>query len=176
MARELIGCVLTTSVAGNVTGGRIVETEAYLGPDDPACHTAGGLRSQRNSSMYLSAGSVYVYFIYGMHWCFNVVTGPEDFGAAVLIRGLEPLVGIETMVDRRKQTRRELLCSGPARLCQALAIDGSHDGTVLGDGEIALTRIGHSPASIDVGPRIGISKAIDWPLRFTESGSRWLSK
>lgn len=175
MARDLVGCVLSTTFDGHVTQGRIVETEAYTGPEDPASHSYGGRRTDRNASMFLAHGTIYVYFIYGMHWCFNVVTGAEDYGAAVLVRALEPTRGWDTMRQRRKQTKLESLCAGPARLCQALGINGSHDGLKLSSAGISIVG-GSPPSGTDVGSRIGISKAKDMPLRFTESGSKWLSK
>jgi DNA-3-methyladenine glycosylase len=147
-----------------------------MGPDDPASHSREGKRTARNSSMYLPYGAIYVYFVYGMHWCFNLVTGARDHGAAVLIRALEPTFGLETMEVRRNHTKPEMLCSGPARLCQAMGIDGKHNGGRLNSAGIVLLESEKSPVGIDIGPRIGISQAQDWPLRFTESGSTWLSK
>lgn len=176
VARDLIGCVLSTKFDGRITQGRIVETEAYTGPDDPASHSYGGRRTDRNSSMFLVYGTVYVYFIYGMHWCFNLVTGAEGYGAAVLVRALEPTRGSDTMRGRRKQTKVEVLCAGPGRLCQALGINGLHNGLKLNSAGISIIGVKSRPHGTDVGPRIGISRGKDMPLRFAESGSKWLSK
>ena len=176
VAKELLGCHLATVIGGRLTQGRIVETEAYMGPDDPASHSHGGRRTNRNSAMYLRYGTIYVYFIYGVHWCFNVVTGAKDHGAAVLVRAIEPTHGLDTMRSRRNQTSVEMLCAGPARLCQAMGIDGSHNGRRLDLAGISVLEADSPSASIDVSPRVGISRAKDWPLRFTESGSKWLSR
>ena len=123
VARALLGCYLRSDVGKEVTVGRIVEVEAYVGPHDPAAHGYGNKRTRRNERLFGPPATSYVYFIYGMHWCFNAVTEKEEYPAAVLIRALEPIVGIETMCERRNARDRRLLCSGPARLCQALDID-----------------------------------------------------
>jgi DNA-3-methyladenine glycosylase len=178
VARALLGCVLETAKRGAVTAGRIVEVEAYIGPHDPADHGYDGRRTRRNNRLFGPPGTAYVYLIYGMHWCFNAVTVADDYPAAVLIRALEPLTGIATMRRRRGTRDDRLLCAGPGRLCQALGIAGELDGTSL-DGP--RVRIGPSlrklPASeIGAGPRIGISRARDWPLRFVEVRSPWTSR
>jgi DNA-3-methyladenine glycosylase len=177
VARALVGCVLETRVRGQVTSGRIVEVEAYVGPQDPAAHGYGNRRSERNAAMFGPAGTAYVYFIYGMHWCFNVVTEREGYPAAVLVRALEPLEGIAVMRRRRGVDRERLLCSGPARLCQALGITGAANGKPLDDPRLRILppvrRPGRAPA---VTPRIGIRAAADWPLRFVEAASPWTSR
>lgn len=140
LAQRLLGtCLLRRNRDGTPVGGRIVETEAYL-HDDPACHAFRGERP-RTAAMFLEAGHAYVYLIYGLHHCFNVVSGPAGIGEAVLVRALEPLWGIDTMV-RRRGTQRNL-CNGPARLCQALGIERDrYDGIDLRDeGDIAIRRI-----------------------------------
>jgi DNA-3-methyladenine glycosylase len=177
VARALLGCYLVSDVAGEVTVGRIVEVEAYVGPHDPAAHGYGNRRTKRNDRLFGPPATCYVYFIYGMHWCFNAVTEKEGYPAAVLIRALEPVAGIEAMCHRRHVSDRKQLCSGPARLCQALSIDGSMNGESLVNGpiRIAQTRTGRR-VPIQVGPRIGISKATSWPLRFVERGSPWISR
>ena len=124
VARDLLGCILESRVRGAKTSGRIVEVEAYLGAEDPAAHTYGGRRTERTEPMFGKPGTTYVYFTYGMHWCMNAVTGPVDHASAVLIRALEPIEGIETMARRRSTRTKRNLCSGPAKLCQALGLDG----------------------------------------------------
>lgn len=159
--------------------GRIVETEAYVGPDDPACHAWKWRRSPMVESLYGPPGIAYVYFTYGMHWCLNAVTRREGFPSAVLLRALEPLEGLETMRRRRGGSgvpdRR--LCAGPAMLCEALGVTGREDGASLARGKL---RILEDPArgrvSVSVGPRIGITRAVNWPLRFWVTGSRWTSR
>jgi len=176
VARALLGCTLETRRGRIVTAGRIVEVEAYVGPHDPAAHGYGNRRSRRNASMFGRPGTAYVYFIYGMHWCFNVVTEPEGVPAAVLVRALEPLVGLDVMCRRRRTDTVRLLCSGPGRLCQALGITGAMDGRPLDGPRLAL-RAAHRPAgSPVVTSRIGIRRASDWPLRFAERGSPWTSR
>ncbi len=144
--------------------GRIVEVEAYR-QDDPASHTFRG-RTPRNSVMFGPPGHLYVYFTYGMHHCANVVTGPEGDGAAVLIRALEPVAGLDLMCERRRGRRP--LADGPAKLCQALAIVLDHNGVDLcEDSPVGLFDDGVAPPSDPlVGPRVGISKAIEVPWRW----------
>ncbi len=177
VARDLLGCVLETTIDGHVTGGRIVEVEAYLGAEDPAAHSYGNRKTTRNASMFGPPGRAYVYRSYGIHWCVNVVTQPNGVPSAVLVRALEPVRGLEVMRQRRDVGRDRLLCSGPGRLCQALGITGEHDGTDLGRRPVRVLGQ-HQPGAIaiETSHRIGISKASDWPLRFTVEGSRWLSR
>lgn len=178
VARALLGCVLETRIRGRVTAGRIVEVEAYTGPDDPAAHGYRNRRSVRNAAMFGAPGHAYVYFIYGMHWCVNAVTEREGFPAAVLIRALEPLVGKRLMRRRRRVDDDRLLCSGPARLCQALGITGTMDGWRLDRPALRICRA-VGPAArrpVVVTPRIGVRTAADWPLRFLEAGSPWTSR
>ncbi len=168
VARDLLGGVLRLAGAAGAVSGRIIETEAYLGPDDPACHAVVG-RTRRTWHLFGPAGTAYVYFVYGMHWCVNAVTREAGHGAAVLIRSIAPLEGIEQMRLRRPRARTDAdLCNGPAKLCAALGIDRAMDGLML-TGESQLT-IHHGISVPDervlIGPRIGISKAVDWPLRF----------
>lgn len=174
MARELLGWRVVSRIQGVRTSGRIVETEAYIGAHDPACHGAAG-RTRRNRSMFGPPGLAYVYFIYGMHWCFNVVTGREGDPEAVLIRALEPLEGLDVMGHRRGRQRD--LTNGPARLCQALGIDGTLDGHPLDRAPLVLEPPDSppAPASVGVSGRIGIRKARDWPLRFFFTTSSHLS-
>ncbi len=144
--------------------GRIIEVEAYR-EDDPASHTFRG-RTERNAVMFGPAGHLYVYFTYGMHYCSNVVTGPEGTGAAVLLRAVEPVAGIELMRERR--SGRPQLADGPAKLCQAFAIGPEHDGVDVCSGSaVGLFDDGvPPPAAPIVGPRVGISKAVDTPWRW----------
>ena len=144
--------------------GRIVEVEAYQ-EDDPASHTFRG-RTKRNEVMFGPAGHLYVYFTYGMHYCANVVTGHVGSGAAVLLRAVEPVAGIELMSSRRNGRRQ--LADGPAKLCEAFGIVGDHNGVdLLDDSGIGLFDDGTAPPkSPRVGPRVGITKAVDVPWRW----------
>jgi DNA-3-methyladenine glycosylase len=162
---ELLGKVL---VAGE-RSGRIVETEAYLGDLDPAAHSYRR-RTPRNRTMFGPPGHLYVYFTYGMHWCLNPVCGEEDEPVAVLVRALVPLTGLAAMRAARPAARRDLdLCRGPARLCQALGIDGTHDGIDLVAAEAGVTIVDDGtppPADHVVTTRVGITRAVDEPWRF----------
>ncbi|WP_197526041.1 DNA-3-methyladenine glycosylase [Gemmatimonas aurantiaca] len=177
VARELLGAVLMHDDGAQVVSGRIIETEAYLGPHDPASHSAAG-RTARTWHMFGPPGTAYVYFIYGMHWCVNAVTGDEGYGSAVLIRALAPLAGLEVMRARRPKARTDAsLCDGPGKLCAALGITRAHDGLML-TGASPLTIYEGPPVPDDgvvIGPRIGISKAVDWPLRFCIAPQRQTS-
>ena len=177
VARRLLGHILVSDIGGRRTAGRIVETEAYVGPGDPACHGYGARRTRRNGSLFAAPGTAYVYFTYGMHWCLNAVTESEGFPAAVLIRALEPLAGLEVMRRRRGGVPDRELCSGPAKLCQALGVTGRQDGTSLVHGPVRIMRaaVRHRDAIIAT-PRIGISRAADWPLRFVIKDSPWVSR
>ncbi len=179
VARGLLGCVLETTRRGALTAGLIVEVEAYVGPHDPAAHGYGNRRSRRNAMLFGPPGTAYVYFIYGMHWCFNAVTERDGFPAAVLIRALEPLHGLPLMRRRRsvgvQDDRR--LCSGPARLCDALGITGALNGSSLLGPRVRIRREQRARGvRVVTGTRIGISRAADWPLRFVLAGSTWASR
>jgi DNA-3-methyladenine glycosylase len=177
VARAVLGCVLETRVDGERTAGRIVEVEAYVGPHDPADHGYRNRRTRRNAALFGPPGTAYVFRSYGVHWCFNAVTEREGFPAAVLVRALEPTVGLATMARRRGTEQPRLLCAGPGRLCQAMGITGEHDGGSLATGAVLLLRSSDAaPVAVAAGPRIGISRATDWPLRFVERGSPWLSR
>lgn len=177
VARSLIGTLVVSDVGGERTWGRIVETEAYTGPEDPASHAADRIgRTARNSTMFGPPGTAYVYLSYGIHWCLNAVTDREGHPGAVLIRALEPLGNLAPMRLRRGTPDRDL-ARGPGRLCQALAVTGELDGHPLDQPPLTfLGGVDVPPDSIDAGPRIGISRAADWPLRFTLRGSRYLSR
>jgi DNA-3-methyladenine glycosylase len=171
--------LLGWEIAGIGARGRIVEVEAYE-PDDPASHAHRG-QTQRNAAMFGRAGLLYVYRIYGMHWCANVVVGPPDRGSAVLIRAIEPISGEDQMSRRRGVRAPTALGSGPGKLCQALGITGDHDGTDLLEPTSPIRL--HAPVdatvdrrSIVTGPRIGISKATDRPWRFGFVDSTCLSR
>jgi DNA-3-methyladenine glycosylase len=176
VARDLLGAVLEhRSVEGTVLG-RIVETEAYLGPHDPACHAAAGL-TPRTRTLHGPPGRAYVYFVYGMHWCFNAVTREDGHGSAVLIRAIEPISGLELMRRRRNVERDVDLTSGPARLCDAFGIDREQNGVRLDRGPLRILQGIQVPdEGVVITPRIGIRKAADWPLRFLVKGNRFVSK
>lgn len=177
VARDLVGKLVVSEVGGERVGGRIVETEAYIGPEDPASHAAERIgRTARNAAMFGPPGTAYVYLSYGIHWCLNAVSDREDHPGAVLIRALEPLVGLPVM-RRRRGTRDRDLARGPGRLCQALGVTGSLNGHPLTDPPLQFLDAPALPEpAIQAGPRIGISRALDWPLRFTMRGSGWLSR
>lgn len=169
-AREMIGCLLVSET----TAGRIVETEAYDSEDDPACHTFFR-PSARNFVAEHPAGTAYVYLNYGVHWLFNVLVKGQRSGF-VLVRALEPVAGIDLMMQRRNTTSLRALCSGPGKLTQALAIDRMHHGIdVCAHSQIRIEP-GLPSSRILADPRIGISAAQDLPWRFTLEKSPFLSK
>jgi DNA-3-methyladenine glycosylase len=172
VARDLIGCV----VRHGATAGRIVETESYH-MDEPACHAHTGLTG-RTHTLFGEPGRAYVYFSYGIHSLLNAVAEEEGTGAAVLIRALEPVEGVDLMRARRGVERPEDLCSGPAKLTQALDIDLELNGSSLVDGPIeVLAREGAAAEPrIVIGERIGITKAADLPWRFCDADSRHVSR
>jgi len=183
VARDLLGRWLVHEVAGERLVLRLVETEAYLGAPDRASHAWGGRRTPRNESLYLPGGHAYVYFIYGMHFCLNAVTGERDIGSAVLLRAGEPAEGEERMRENRRWPRPPRpgdLAGGPGKLCQALAIGRELDGLLLDRPPLWIAR-GEpvEPAGIAAGPRIGVDyagEAAGWPLRFMVRGNRHVSK
>ncbi|MBL8990706.1 MAG: DNA-3-methyladenine glycosylase [Phycisphaerae bacterium] len=173
LARRLIGALVCRRVGGRVLAGRIVETEAYLGVRDRGCHTFGGRRTARVEPMYGPPGTAYVYFTYGMHFCFNVVAGAEGEPVAVLVRSLRPVAGLGQMRRRRTVRGRpppadEALCRGPANLCRALGLDRRHSGLDLAESEelwIASDDRTGEPAGLCNGPRIGLRNAGAWARR-----------
>ena len=172
VARELMGC--TVRHAG--TAGRIVETESYH-MDEPACHAYAGVTS-RTQTLFGPPAHAYVYFSYGVHSLLNAVCEEEGVGAAVLIRALEPVDGLELMRARRGLERVEELCSGPGKLTQALGVGLAHNGSSLVDGPIELHARDPRAAAprIVMGERIGITKAADLPWRFCDADSRHVSR
>lgn len=176
VARELLGALLECTTPDGVASGRIIETEAYLGPDDPACHAVAG-RTERTRHLHGPPGIAYIYFIYGAHWCFNAVTREEGHGSAVLVRAVEPVTGLELMRQRRPAARRDAqLTNGPGKLCRALGIDGALDGVRLDRRPLRI--MAATPVEdrdVEVTPRIGITQATDWPLRWLVRGNPFVS-
>lgn len=173
VASNLLGLTLVRRTPQGDRAGIIVETEAYT-ENDPACHANRG-KTRRNAAMFGPAGTAYVYLIYGMHYCFNVVTGNEGIGEAVLIRALAPIKGISLMEEARGTSDVKLLCSGPARLCQALDITAAENGISLTEESIFFLR-GDPPAAIVTTSRVGISTGRDLPYRFYIAGNKFVSK
>jgi DNA-3-methyladenine glycosylase len=177
VAREMLGTVLECETDDGIASGIIVETEAYLGEHDLACHAAAG-RTVRTEALYGSPGTSYVYFIYGMYWCFNAVTRAEGSPSAVLVRAIEPLDGIALMHKRRPRVKSEVdLTNGPGKLCTALGITGSMSAQALQRRPLVI-REGEPVAddSVEVTTRIGITRCADWPLRWIVRGNRYVSK
>jgi DNA-3-methyladenine glycosylase len=180
VARSLLGKLLIRETDGQTLIGRIVETEAYLGNDDPAAHSFAGMTT-RNSVLFGPPGRAYVYFIYGMYYCLNVSCEPEGRAGGVLFRALEPVAGLDEMARLRglpATASPRLLTSGPGRLCQALGITReSINGVDLTDPDSALQIVddGFVPGAVTVTPRIGIRKASAMPLRFLITGNRFVS-
>ncbi len=185
VARALIGKTLARKTARGLTAGIIVEVEAYAGAMDPASHAYRAL-TPRNRSMFGPPGRAYVYLSYGMHCCINIVTEREGEAAAVLVRALEPAYGLALMRERRGASIGDRdLCRGPGRLCQALDITREQDGADLTVGPgmdgvedglwVAETGDWAMDAPIAASPRIGITRAVDWPWRFYVAGNRYVS-
>ncbi len=180
VARDLLGSVLECTIRGVRCRGRIVETEAYIGEHDAACHAANG-RSPRTEGLWGPPGSAYVYRIYGMYWCANAVTRAEGLASAVLLRAVEPLEGIAAMRRRRKAARRDIdLTNGPSKLCDAFGITGdTHHGTTYLRGPLRILE-GEDIPDRDVAttPRIGLNPkkdAYDWRLRWIVRSSPYVS-
>jgi DNA-3-methyladenine glycosylase len=175
VAEALIGCSLVRTLAtGERRRVRIVETEAYEA-DDPASHSFRG-PSTRSATMFGRAGHLYVYLIYGLHHCLNVVTGPVEHGAAVLLRAGEPVEGGAGMARSRRTPDPRAWCSGPAKLAEALELDRSFDGAdLLRHGAVRLLA-GAPAGDVDRGPRVGITSGVEVPWRFAERGSPWTSR
>ena len=156
----LIGRFLCKRTASGLLAGRIVEVEAYL-QDDPASHSYHG-RTKRNTSMFEQAGIGYVYLIYGVHWCFNVVTQPEHVGEAILIRSLEPVIGFESMSEYERTNS----CKGPGKLCKSFGITGEIDAIDLAGHHLWISQHRFIDSTIVLSKRIGITKAVDYPWRY----------
>lgn len=173
VARDCLGKIL---VHGK-TAGRIVETEAYLGVDDRAAHAWRGV-TDRTRVIFGPPGHVYVYFIYGMYECLNFTAEEEGKAGSVLIRAVEPLVGLETMRRRRPSAKRvEDLASGPGKLTLALGITRKQNGADLTRGPLHVRRLAETQRfDIEVTPRVGITHCADWPLRFLIAGNRFVSR
>lgn len=182
VARELLGAVLECRTPDGLASGRVVETEAYLGPHDPGCHAVAG-RTRRTWHLHGPPGVAYVYRIYGMYWCFNAVTLPEGVGSAVLVRAVEPLEGLTLQRARRGHPPRDRdLTSGPSKLCIAFGITGALDGAPLDGTTLDSPSLGGAPsggaslalrpgppvadAEVVVTPRIGLTRGADLPLRY----------
>ena len=177
VASELVGMVLVSSIGGETTSAIIVETEAYLGYDDPASHGYRHRRNSRNAALFGPPGTWYVYLSYGMHWCANLVCQEAGLASAVLLRALQPIDGLEVMRRRRGGVPDRELCSGPGKLCQALGITRDLDRSRMSGSPVIVRPPDRKEASrVVVSPRIGITKAVDWPLRFHLAGSPWLSR
>jgi DNA-3-methyladenine glycosylase len=178
VARQLLGKYLVRRHPEGTTVGRIVETEAYVGPDDKACHASRG-RTPRTEIMFGHAGHAYIYMIYGFHYMLNIVTEGADFPAAVLIRAVEPLKGIPLMQARRGTERMRSLASGPGKLCQAFAIDRALNGNDVCGQVLYLEDRGDAPPKIITTPRIGVDYAGQWklkPWRFLINGNEFISR
>jgi DNA-3-methyladenine glycosylase len=177
VARELLGAILVCRSPEGTASGRIVETEAYIGEHDLACHAAAG-RTSRTEPLYGEPGMSYVYFIYGVHWCFNAVTRRAGLPSAVLVRAIEPVEGLGLMKQRRPAARRDVdLTNGPGKLCQALAITGEHNHVSLQRPPLQiLSGDSVDDAAVRVTPRIGITQCADWPLRWVIAGNPYVSR
>ena len=168
-SREVAPDLLNKVLVREGVAGRIVETEAYVGAIDPAAHAYRGM-TPRNATMFGPPGHLYVYFVYGMHWCINPVCADEGVGNAVLIRAVAPLAGLEEMRARRPRARRDVdLCNGPGKLAQAFAITRAADGSDLVTGTAGITIVDDGvgpPADPGVSPRVGLTVAADLPWRW----------
>jgi DNA-3-methyladenine glycosylase len=174
VAQELLGKVFVYENTVRLSG-RIVEVEAYIGQDDPACHARFG-RTRRNSVMFGPGGFTYIYFVYGMYNMLNFVAEKEGFPAACLIRGIEPLEGVEYMKANRKMNKLEYLTNGPGKLCVAFGLTTKQSGTDMTSGNIYIEERGIEPGNISRAPRIGIKEGLDRDWRFFIDGNKFVSK
>ncbi|MGD0090197.1 MAG: DNA-3-methyladenine glycosylase [Planctomycetota bacterium] len=182
IAKALLGAYLVHDSPQGRTAGRIVETEAYLFDGDPACHAHRG-KTRRNAAMFGPPGHAYIYFVYGMYHCFNVVTAPEGIGEAVLVRALEPRAGIPLMQRRRSTRDLKALCSGPGKLALAMGLTRDLNGSPLFRGPLSIWSRGSFPQEpgsqqeeVVATTRIGISKAAALPLRFCLKDNPFVSR
>ncbi|MBI4419045.1 MAG: DNA-3-methyladenine glycosylase [Ignavibacteriales bacterium] len=181
VAKDLLGKYLVRKLGRELLIGRIVEVEAYLGTRDPASHAYRG-RTKRNDVMFWAGGHLYVYFTYGMHFCANVVTGPDGIGEAVLLRAVEPVEGIERMTKNRLHGNLSVagaqrnLTSGPAKLCEAFAIGRRENGTDLMHGEIMIAAAPGPKPRIASSKRIGIRAGTEFRWRFYIRNNTWVSR
>jgi DNA-3-methyladenine glycosylase len=172
VARDLLG----KELRHGDTSGLIVETEAYLGGDDLAAHSARGI-TDRTRVIFGPPGHAYVYFIYGMYECLNIVAEPDGVAGCVLIRALEPRGGLDVMRARRPKARKpEDLASGPGKLTLAMGITRALNGADVTRGELTVHDVGEYGFDIVTGPRVGITQCADWPLRFSIAGNRFVSR
>jgi DNA-3-methyladenine glycosylase len=176
VARDLLGCILEYTSPEGKSSGIIVETEAYLGEHDEACHATVG-RTARTAPLYGPPGTAYVYFIYGMYWCFNAVTREEGLPSAVLVRALEPLSGIPMMRKRRPRAKSDSdLTNGPGKLCAALGIARGANGLKLQRAPLVIrSGLDYGDSEIEITPRIGITRSVDWPLRWIVKDNPFVS-
>lgn len=174
VARELLGKIIVNYIPAGPIAGRIVETEAYI-QGDPACHASRGM-TPRNQVMFGPPGHAYVYFIYGMYYCFNTVTALAGVGEAALIRALEPLAGLPVMRANRRRQKAVDLCSGPAKLVQALGITRDHNGVDLTAGSLVLLQGTAPKENIVTTTRIGVNEVEKLPLRFYLEGNIYVSR
>jgi len=182
VAKALLGAYLVHDSPEGRTVGRIVESEAYLFDGDPACHAHRG-KTKRNAAMFGPPGHAYIYFVYGMYYCFNVVTAPEGVGEAVLIRALEPVAGLPLMQQRRGTPDAKALCSGPGKLVQAMGMTQELNGCPLYRGTLTVRSSdsfprerASAPEEVVATTRIGITKAAALPLRFCLKGNPFVSR
>jgi DNA-3-methyladenine glycosylase len=178
VARAMIGKVLVHEAEDGTLAGRVVECEAYRGPEDLAAHSALGRRTRRTEVMFGPPGHAYMFLLYGMHWAFNVVVGPEGHPHAVLVRAIEPVLGVERMAARRGvPANRVQLTNGPGKLCAALGLDAHAYGLDLAGRELYLAE-GDRRGSVGRSARINVDYAGPWakkPWRFYERGNRYVS-
>jgi DNA-3-methyladenine glycosylase len=180
VARDVIGKLLVHRTRAGLMVGRVVEAEAYRGPEDRAAHSFGGRRTPRTEVMFGEPGLAYVFFVYGMHWHLNLVTTRVGAPHAVLLRAVEPVLGADLMAQRRGLPQEHLnLTNGPGKLCQAFGVDRRHYGVDLTQGSLFLSHAEAPPGLIARSARIGVDYAEAWalrPWRFFEQGNRWVSK
>lgn len=181
IAKELLGKFVYTNIDGILTGGMIVETEAYIGPEDRGSHAFEGRKTAKNATMYEAGGVAYMYICYGIHDMLNIVTGPKDSSHAILIRAIEPKVGIEMMQVRRGNVPLKRLCKGPGSLAKALGLNKSHNQTSLASNLVWIADEGTIIKENEIvsSPRVGLSCpepyfSINW--RFTLFGNSFVSK